>query len=175
MGQYNVTGMTCAACSARVEKAVNKVPGVTSCAESLLTSSMSVEGTASEKDIIKAVTDAGYGASVKGSDKAADSSDDASVNDGASEEKELKKRLFLSVAVLLVLMYFSMGHMMFSFPVPSFFDGNPIGLGILQMLLALTVMIINKRFFISGLKGIKNKSPNMDTLVAMGSGVSFLY
>ena len=175
MGQYNVTGMTCAACSARVEKAVNKVPGVTSCAVSLLTSSMSVEGTASEKDIIKAVTDAGYGASVKGSDKAADSSDDASVNDGASEEKELKKRLFLSVAVLLVLMYFSMGHMMFSFPVPSFFDGNPIGLGILQMLLALTVMIINKRFFISGLKGIKNKSPNMDTLVAMGSGVSFLY
>lgn len=175
MGQFNVTGMTCAACSARVEKAVNKVPGVTSCAVSLLTSSMSVEGTASERDIIKAVTDAGYGASVKGTEPTRGSSEKNSDGTADKEEKELKKRLILSVAVLLVLMYFSMGHMMFSFPVPSFFAGNPVGLGILQMLLALTVMIINKRFFISGLKGIKNRSPNMDTLVAMGSGVSFLY
>ncbi len=175
MGQFNVTGMTCAACSARVEKAVNKVPGVTSCAVSLLTSSMSVEGTASDKDIIKAVTDAGYGASVKGSEQEKSTSGKDMEDSTATEEKELRKRLVLSVIVLLVLMYFSMGHMMLSFPVPSFLEGNPIGLGILQMLLALTVMIINKRFFISGLKGIKNKSPNMDTLVAMGSGVSFLY
>lgn len=175
MGQYNVTGMTCAACSARVEKAVNKVPGVTSCAVSLLTSSMSVEGTASEKDIIKAVTDAGYGASVKGEEPTRASLEKNSGDTANKEEKSLKRSLLLSVAVLLVLMYFSMGHMMFSLPVPSFFEENPIGLGILQMLLALTVTIINKRFFISGLKGIKNKSPNMDTLVAMGSGVSFLY
>lgn len=171
MKQFDVTGMTCAACSARVEKAVNGVAGVTSCAVSLLTNSMSVEGDASSKDIIKAVEKAGYKASVKG-EKQTEEKSEKSEN---GEEKELKIRLILSVVLLVVLMYFSMGHMMLGFPVPSFLSGNHTGQGILQMLLTLAVMMLNKRFFISGIKGVINKAPNMDTLVAMGSGISFLY
>ncbi|MBR3767442.1 MAG: heavy metal translocating P-type ATPase [Clostridia bacterium] len=171
MKQFDVTGMTCAACSARVEKAVGKVPGVSSCAVSLLTNSMSVEGNVSSESIIKAVEEAGYGAQEKGQEKKSDNK----AQTENSEEKALVKRLTLSVTVLLVLMYFSMGHMMFSFPLPLFLQNNFVGQGILQMLLALTVLIINKQFFINGVKGVKNKSPNMDTLVAMGSGVSFIY
>lgn len=172
MKHFDVTGMTCAACSARVEKAVGKVPGVSSCAVSLLTNSMSVEGEASSEDIIKAVTDAGYGASEKGiAKKESSSALEISVN---YEEKQMKKRLLYSAAFLVVLMYFSMGHML-SLPLPFFLSENPVGQGIIQMVLALAVMFINRKFFINGAKGIKNKSPNMDTLVAMGSGVSFLY
>ena len=171
MKQFDVTGMTCAACSARVEKAVTRVSGVTSCSVSLLTNSMSVEGEAKDSDIIKAVTVAGYGAFVKGQSK--NKTDDGNKTQDKSTT-ELIKRLIASLILLFVLMYFSMGHMI-NLPVPAFFEGNPVGLGLLQMLLSLAVMIINKRFFINGVKGIINRSPNMDTLVAMGSGVSFAY
>ncbi|MBR5980210.1 MAG: cation transporter, partial [Oscillospiraceae bacterium] len=155
MEQYNVTGMSCAACSARVEKAVSGVPGVTSCSVSLLTNSMGVEGTASASDIISAVEKAGYGASLKGiaAKKSGSYSDVIAANEDALKDKEtpvLKKRLFVSLGFLLVLMYFSMGHMMFGFPVPAFLEGNHIGLGIVQMLLAGIVMVINQKFFISG-------------------------
>ncbi len=173
MVQYNVTGMSCAACQARVEKAVSAVPGVTSCAVSLLTNSMGVEGTASEADIIRAVEDAGYGASRKGGEaKAASRAED----EDALRDREtpvLRRRLIWSVGFLLVLMYFSMGHMMWGWPVPKFFEGNHVGLGLLEMLLAAIVMVINQKFFVSGFKGLIHRSPNMDTLVAMGSAASF--
>lgn len=171
MKQFDVTGMTCAACSARVEKAVSALDGVSSCAVSLLTNSMSVEGDVSDEKIISAVKKAGYGASLKG---AKPDTERDSGTDEKAEERSLRNRLIISVILLLVLMYFSMGHMI-SLPVPFFLNDNPAGLGLVQMLLSLAVMIINKRFFINGIKGIINRSPNMDTLVAMGSGVSFLY
>ena len=177
MEQYTVTGMSCAACSARVEKAVSKVPGVTACSVSLLTNSMGVEGTASQADIIKAVVDAGYGASVKGEETAA-----ASVSYQAEEEAladhetpVLKKRLLASLGFLMVLMYFSMGHMMWGWPVPAFFENNHVAMGLLQLLLAAIVMVINQKFFISGFRGLLHKAPNMDTLVALGSGASFVW
>lgn len=172
MKQYNVTGMSCAACSSRVEKAVSSVSGVTSCSVSLLTNSMGVEGTASDADVIKAVCDAGYGASVK------EVSDDLAKSNDSLEDKEtpvLKKRLIWSIGFLALLMYFSMGHTMFGFPVPAFFENNYIGLGILQLLLSSTVMVINQKFFLNGFKGIIHKSPNMDTLVALGSAAAFIY
>ena len=174
MEQYDVTGMSCAACSARVEKAVSGVPGVTSCSVSLLTNSMGVEGTADSKAIIKAVEDAGYGASVKGSSKTTDhSSEEKQLED--RETPRLKKRLIYSLGFLVVLMYFSMGHSMWGFPVPAFFENNPIAIAILQMILAAIVMVINQRFFISGFRAVLHKAPNMDTLVAMGSAAAFIW
>ena len=173
MEQYNVTGMSCAACSARVEKAVSAVPGVTSCSVSLLTNSMGVEGSAAPGDIIKAVKDAGYGASRKGDGKAAPAGDEDALAD--HDTPVLKRRLIASLGFLLVLMYFSMGHMMWGWPLPRFFDGNHTAMGVVQMLLAGIIMVINQRFFISGFKGLWHRAPNMDTLVAMGSMVSFLW
>ena len=175
MKQYYVTGMTCAACQARVEKAVSKIEGVTSCSVSLLTNSMGVEGTASDSDIIKAVTDAGYGASVKGgaNNENKKSSDEEMLKD--KETPVLKRRLLLSVGFLAVLMYFSMGHMMWNFPLPSFFDGNHVAMGLVQLLLTIIIMIINKKFFVSGFKSLIHGSPNMDTLVALGSSASFIW
>ena len=171
MEQYSVTGMSCAACSARVEKAVSAVPGVTSCAVSLLTNTMGVEGNAASADIIKAVENAGYGASVKGSEKAS-SSDDV-LADKATPL--LVKRLIASLILLVPLMYLSMGHNMFGAPLPPFLAGNCAALGIAEMLIAGVIMVINQRFFVSGFKGAIHGAPNMDTLVAMGSGVSFLW
>jgi len=177
MEQYSVTGMSCAACSSRVEKAVSKVPGVTSCSVSLLTNSMGVEGTATSDAIISAVEAAGYHAEKKGTgtkgNQGSAAKDDALLKD--TETPKLKKRLFASVGFLLVLMYFSMGHMMWNWPLPSFFAGNHVAMGLLQLLLTVIIMVINQKFFISGFKGLLNKSPNMDTLVALGSGASFLY
>ena len=177
MEQFNVTGMSCAACSARVEKAVSKVPGVTSCSVSLLTNSMGVEGTASSADIIKAVQDAGYGASPKAAGgAAAASSTNADLDALADHETpKLKRRLIASVGFLLVLMYFSMGHMMWGWPLPHWFDGNHIAMGLVQQLLAGIVMVINQKFFINGFKGLIHRSPNMDTLVALGSMASFVW
>ena len=172
MEQYNVTGMSCAACSARVEKAVSAVPGVTSCAVSLLTNSMGVEGTASSADIIKAVEAAGYGASEKGKERSAAPSCDELED---KETPRLKKRLIASVIILLPLLYLSMGHMMLGFPLPAWFDGNHVAMGLAQLLLTALIMVINQKFFISGFKGLIHRSPNMDTLVAMGAGVSFLW
>ncbi len=171
MEQYTVTGMSCAACSARVEKAVSNVPGVISCSVSLLTNSMGVEGTAEPKTIIKAVKDAGYGAKLKGAEKSADS-DDALAD---RETPLLKKRLIASVIFLVILMYFSMGHMMFGFPLPPQLNGNHVAMGLIQLLLTTVIMVINQRFFISGFKALWNKSPNMDTLVALGSAASFIW
>ena len=174
MKQYNVTGMSCAACSARVEKAVSGVPGVTSCSVSLLTNSMGVEGTADSSAIIKAVQDAGYGASEKGKDASAShASEEAALED--HETPRLRKRLLSSIAFLLVLMYFSMGHTMWNWPVPSFFADNHVAMGILQMILAAIVMVINQRFFISGFKSLMHRAPNLDTLVALGSSASFAW
>lgn len=173
MEHYNITGMSCAACSARVEKAVSKLDGVTSCSVSLLTNSMSVEGSASDSEIVAAVEAAGYGAAKKGTESKSASSDDDFLAD--KETPALKKRLLYSIIFLVVLMYFSMGHTMWGWPLPAFFDGNHIAVGLVQLLLTIAVMIINKKFFISGFKGILNKSPNMDTLVALGSGASFIY
>ncbi len=174
MVQYNVTGMSCAACQARVEKAVSAVPGVTSCAVSLLTNSMGVEGTASEAEIVKAVEDAGYGASRKGGGGAKSSARSAGEEALADRETPvLRRRLIWSVGFVLVLMYFSMGHMMWGWPVPGFFRGNHVAMGLLQMLLAAIVMVINQKFFISGFKGLIHRAPNMDTLVALGSAASF--
>jgi Cu2+-exporting ATPase len=174
MKQYNVTGMSCAACSARVEKAVSGVPGVTSCSVSLLTNSMGVEGTADSSAIIKAVQDAGYGASEKGKvASASHASEEAALED--HETPRLRKRLLSSIAFLLVLMYFSMGHTMWNWPVPSFFADNHVAMGILQMILAAIVMVINQRFFISGFKSLMHRAPNMDTLVALGSSASFAW
>ena len=169
--------MSCAACSARVEKAVSKVPGVTSCSVSLLTNSMGVEGTASSADIIKAVQDAGYGASPKAAGgAAAASSTNADLDALADHETpKLKRRLIASVGFLLVLMYFSMGHMMWGWPLPHWFDGNHIAMGLVQLLLAGIVMVINQKFFINGFKGLLHRSPNMDTLVALGSMASFVW
>ena len=197
MKQFNVTGMSCAACSARVEKAVGKVPGVTSCSVNLLTNSMGVEGDVSESEIIKAVVDAGYGASVRGkganqtqkteghihggfatTEKSTSTKETYSQAREALEDHEtpkLKKRLFTSLGFLLVLMYFSMGHMMWGWPVPEFFEHNLMAQGLLQLLLTAIVMVINQKFFISGFKGLIHGAPNMDTLVALGSGASFVY
>ncbi|MCF0151270.1 MAG: heavy metal translocating P-type ATPase, partial [Firmicutes bacterium] len=173
MQQYKVTGMSCAACSARVEKAVGAVEGVTAVSVSLLTNSMGVEGTASPQAVIKAVTDAGYGASLKGS--ASKEADHAGDELKDTETPKLKKRLLASLCLLLPLMYVSMGHSMWGWPVPAFLNGNPTGIGVYQMLLAGLVMVINQKFFISGFKGLLHKAPNMDTLVAMGSAASFCY
>ena len=176
MEQYNVTGMSCAACSARVEKAVKKVPGVTSCSVSLLTNSMGVEGTASSAAIIQAVQEAGYGASPKAAGAAAASSPSADLDALADHETpKLKRRLIASLGFLLVLMYFSMGHMMWGWPLPHWFDGNHVAMGLVQLLLAGIVMVINQKFFINGFKGLIHGSPNMDTLVAMGSMASFVW
>ncbi len=177
MEQYTVTGMSCAACSARVEKAVSKVPGVTACSVSLLTNSMGVEGTASPSEIVKAVEEAGYGASLKGAGKSG-SADSAAAGEDALKDREtpvLKRRLIASVGFLLVLMYFSMGHMMWGWPLPAFFEGNHVAVGLVQLLLAGIVMVINQKFFINGFKGLLHRSPNMDTLVALGSGASFVW
>ena len=178
MEQYIVTGMSCAACSSRVEKAVSKVPGVTSCSVSLLTNSMGVEGTATEQEIIKAVEDAGYGASKKGEGAAKAQPAQALAGEDMLEDREtpvLKRRLIASVGFLIVLMYFSMGHMMWGWPVPGFMKDNHVMMGLLQMLLTIAVMVINQKFFISGFKGLLHRAPNMDTLVALGSGASFVY
>ena len=178
MEQYIVTGMSCAACSSRVEKAVSKVPGVTSCSVSLLTNSMGVEGTSSEQEIIKAVADAGYGASKKGEGTAKTQSSSVSAGEDMLKDRTtpaLKKRLIASLGFLIVLMYFSMGHMMWGWPVPGFMKDNHVMMGLLQMLLTITVMVINQKFFISGFKGLIHRAPNMDTLVALGSGASFVY
>ena len=176
MEQYNVTGMSCAACSARVEKAVKKVPGVTSCSVSLLTNSMGVEGTASPAAILSAVQEAGYGASPKNA--SASKTSDASADLDALADREtpkLKRRLIASLGFLLVLMYFSMGHMMWGWPLPHWFDGNHVAMGLVQLLLAGIVMVINQKFFINGFKGLIHGAPNMDTLVALGSMASFVW
>ena len=178
MEQYTVTGMSCAACSTRVEKAVSKVPGVTSCSVSLLTNSMGVEGTASVADIIKAVQDAGYGASVKGAGKEGSVQAQSLDAEEALKDHEtpvLKRRLWYSVGFLIVLMYFSMGHMMWGWPLPAFFDGNHVAMGLIQLILTAIVMVINQKFFISGFKSLWHKAPNMDTLVALGSMAAFVY
>ncbi len=175
MEQYNVTGMSCAACSARVEKAVSKLEGVTSCSVSLLTNSMGVEGTATSEAVIKAVEEAGYGASLKNNSAKETKSTVKSDSLKDTETPALKKRLIASLIFLAVLMYFSMGHMMWNFPVPSFFEHNHIAMGLLQLLLTVAVMVINQKFFISGFKALLKKSPNMDTLVALGSGTAFVY
>lgn len=169
MEKYDVTGMSCAACSSRVEKAVSKVPGVSSCAVNLLTNSMNVEGTADSSAIIAAVEKAGYGASVAGQKQ----QKKEEIKDNAT--KKLVTRLVSSLAVLIVLMYFSMGHAMWGFPVPKFFEHNHIALGLLQLILSAVVCVINQKFFINGVKGVINRSPNMDTLVSMGSASAFLY
>ena len=176
MEQYNVTGMSCAACSARVEKAVKKVPGVTSCSVSLLTNSMGVEGTASPAAILSAVEEAGYGASPKNASasKASDASADLDAL-ADHETPKLKRRLIASLGFLLVLMYFSMGHMMWGWPLPHWFDGNHVAMGLVQLLLAGIVMVINQKFFIDGFKGLIHGAPNMDTLVALGSMASFVW
>ena len=174
MRHYSISGMSCAACSARVEKAVSAVDGVTQCTVNLLTNSMVADGTASDAAIIAAVENAGYGASRADSDvKSAPKADD-----GMSFDKEitlLKHRLIWSLALLAVLMYFSMGHMMWGWPLPPFFDGNHVAMGLAQLLLTIGVMVINQKFFISGFKSVKNKAPNMDTLVSLGAGASFIY
>ena len=179
MEQYNVTGMSCAACQARVEKAVSRVPGVTSCNVSLLTNSMAVDGTAVPDAIIKAVQQAGYGASKKGTNAGEGNQMDGAQNDADEladhETPVLLKRLIASVVFLLVLMYFSMGHMMFGWPLPPWFDGNHVAMGLVQLLLTVVIMVINQKFFISGFKGLIHRSPNMDTLVALGSSASFLW
>ena len=173
MEQYTVTGMSCAACSARVEKAVKAVPGVTSCSVSLLTNSMGVEGTASASAIVKAVQEAGYGASPKAAAAETPSAELDALAD--HETPRLKKRLIASLVFLAVLMYFSMGHMMWGWPLPHWFDGNHVAMGLVQLLLAGIIMVINQKFFISGFKGLLHRAPNMDTLVALGSSASFLW
>ena len=176
MNQYNVTGMTCAACSARVEKAVGKLPGVTSCSVSLLTNSMGVEGSASPREIIAAVESAGYGATEKG--QANTAARESSVSEDSLKDTQtplLKKRLFWSMGFLIVLMYFSMGHMMWGWPLPGALAGNHIAVGLIQLLLTGIIMVINQRFFISGFKSLWHRSPNMDTLVALGAAAAFVY
>lgn len=169
MKQYNIKGMSCAACSARVEKAVSKVSGVTSCSVNLLTNSMSVEGSAADSDIIKAVKNAGYGASsIKNKEKAEDTSTESPV-------RPMRTRFITSLVFLLILMYFSMGHMMWSFPLPKFYDGNHIAMGLTQLLLTVIIMVINQKFFISGYKSLIHGAPNMDTLVALGATAAFGY
>ena len=179
MDQYTVTGMSCAACQARVEKAVSKVPGVTACSVSLLTNSMGVEGEASPGDIIKAVEDAGYGAKPKGEEKSSgDYSAKLAAEEDALKDREtpvLRKRLITSLGFLLVLMYFSMGHMMWGWPLPAFFHGNHVAMGLIQLVLAAIVMVINQKFFVSGFKSLAHGAPNMDTLIALGSSAAFIY
>lgn len=178
MEQYTVTGMSCAACSSRVEKAVSKVPGVTSCSVSLLTNSMGVEGSASAQDIITAVEKAGYGASKKGSSSEHAQGDVTADAEDMLKDREtpvLKQRLWTSVGFLIVLMYFSMGHMMWGWPLPAFFTDNHIAMGLVQLLLTVIIMVINQKFFISGFKSLLHRAPNMDTLVALGAGASFVY
>ena len=180
MEQYTVTGMSCAACSSRVEKAVSKVPGVTSCSVSLLTNSMGVEGTASPEAIIQAVEDAGYGASKKdaGNSGAASVAQSQSVQEDMLKDREtplMKKRLIASVVLLIPLMYVSMGHMMWGWPLPSFMADNHVAMGQIQLLFTAMIMVINQKFFVNGFKGLLHRSPNMDTLVALGSGASFVY
>ncbi len=173
MVQYNVTGMSCAACSARVEKAVSKLDGVTTCSVSLLTNSMGVEGTAAPEDVIKAVENAGYGASLKGKNKGGVQKEEAP--SFSKETKELKIRLVTSLVFLLFLMYVSMGHMMWNWPLPKFLDGNHVAMGLYELLLTVAVMVINRRFFVSGFKSLARRSPNMDALVALGSTAAFVY
>lgn len=173
MKQFNVTGMSCAACSARIEKAVGGIDGVTACSVSLLTNSMGVEGTASDADIIAAVEKAGYGASVKDGKSRKEADEKNALTD--KETPALKKRLITSVAFLLVLMYFSMGHMMWNFPLPSFMNGNHLAMGLVQLLLCIVIIFINRKFFTSGFKALVNRAPNMDTLVAIGSSAAFVY
>ena len=179
MKQYTVTGMSCAACSARVEKAVSKVDGVSACSVSLLTNSMGVEGDADSAAVIRAVEEAGYGAALKEADReAGHNAESISEQEKELEDKEtpkLKKRLFSSIGFLVVLMYFSMGHMMFGWPLPAFFEGNHVAMGLVQLLLTIMIMVINQKFFISGFKSLLHRAPNMDTLVAMGSSAAFLY
>lgn len=173
MKQYNVTGMSCASCVARVEKAVNKVEGVTSCSVNLLTNSMSVDGDVKSSDVISAVEKAGYGASLKGNSSKENKSSDEPLKD--TETPKLKKRLFSSLVFLILLMYISMGHMMWGFPLPSILANNHIAMGLIQLLLTGIIMVINQKFFISGFKALIHRSPNMDTLVALGAGASFIY
>ena len=181
MEQYNVTGMSCAACSARVEKAVSKVPGVTSCSVSLLTNSMGVEGTADPAQVIAAVEEAGYGAAEKraaGLERPQASASSVSAAEDSLKDREtprMKRRLIASLCFLIPLMYFSMGHMMWNWPVPSFLEGNHVAMGLIQLLLTTAVMVINQKFFISGFKGLIHRAPNMDTLVALGAGASYGY
>ena len=177
MKQYTVTGMSCAACSSRVEKAVSKVPGVTACSVSLLTNSMGVEGDVPPETVIHAVEDAGYGASLKGQGAAAQAQSASEAEDALKDRETpvLKHRLIASLGFLAVLMYMSMGHMMWGWPLPHFMDGNHVAMGLLQLLLAGIIMVINQKFFISGFKGLLHRAPNMDTLVALGSGASFIY
>ena len=177
MEQYNVTGMSCAACSARVEKAVSKVPGVTGCSVSLLTNSMGVEGTASAQDIIRAVEASGYGASKKGGAKETSGSGTSDYEEMLRDKTTplLKKRLIASLVLLIPLMYVSMGHMMWNWPLPSFFDGNHVAMGLVQLLLTVAIMVINQKFFVSGFKSLWHRAPNMDTLVALGATASFGY
>lgn len=172
MKQFIVTGMTCAACQARVEKAVSKVPGVETCSVSLLTNSMGVEGSATDADIIRAVTDAGYGASVKGAAQATKPDEDALAD---HDTPVLKRRLFTSLGFLLVLMYFSMGAHMWGWPIPAWLEGNHVAMGLIQLLLTIIIMIINKKFFVSGFRSVMHGAPNMDTLVALGASASFLW
>lgn len=174
MQKYNVTGMSCAACSARVEKAVSKVDGVASVAVNLLTNSMTVEGEAGSEAVIKAVVDAGYGASLADGRISKTQNKEKNIDDN-SEFKAIRKRFFISLGFLIVLMYFSMGHMMFGFPLPPFFNGNHVAMGLIQLLLAIIIMVINQKFFISGFKGFSHLAPNMDSLVALGSGASLIY
>ena len=177
MKQYTVTGMSCAACGSRVEKAVSKVPGVTACSVSLLTNSMGVEGDVPPETVIHAVEDAGYGASLKGQGAAAQAQSASEAEDTLKDRETpvLKHRLIASLGFLAVLMYMSMGHMMWGWPLPHFMDGNHVAMGLLQLLLAGIIMVINQKFFISGFKGLLHRAPNMDTLVALGSGASFIY
>ena len=178
MDKYNITGMSCSACQAHVEKAVSKVPGVESVSVSLLTNSMGVEGSANSEAIVKAVEDAGYGAAIQGAEESQSSTNSLEAQEKALEDKEspvLKRRLVTSVVFLLVLMYFSMGHTMFHLPLPKFLDGNHIGITVIQMVLAAIVMFINKKFFVGGWKSVRSGAPSMDTLVAMGSMTSFLW
>ena len=177
MKQYTVTGMSCAACSSRVEKAVSKVPGVTACSVSLLPHSMGVEGDVPPETVIHAVEDAGYGASLKGQGTAAQAQSASEAEDALKDRETpvLKHRLIASLGFLAVLMYMSMGHMMWGWPLPHFMDGNHVAMGLLQLLLAGIIMVINQKFFISGFKGLLHRAPNMDTLVALGSGASFIY
>ena len=186
MEQYTVTGMSCAACQARVEKAVSKLDGVTSCNVSLLTNTLAVEGDVSPETVMQAVENAGYGASPKGTGETSGASGRAAgslsaklaAEEDALKDREtpvLKRRLLTSLGFLLVLMYFSMGHMMLGFPLPAFFHDNHIAMGLLQLLLAGIVMVINQKFFVSGFKSLFHGAPNMDTLIALGSGAAFVY
>ena len=180
MKQYNVTGMSCAACSARVEKAVSKVPGVTSCSVSLLTNSMGVEGTASADAIISAVEEAGYGASEKGHASDHTQGQGLSIAEEADSLKDretpkMKRRLIASLCFWIPLMYLSMGHMMWNWPIPSALAENHMAIGLVELLLTTMIMVINQKFFISGFKGLIHKAPNMDTLVALGAGASYVY